>query len=74
MRNWNSKIFDIPKIIWHGSYLDRAEVTRSGGLHQRSPPALALVLQPGVVLEQEVRHVGVTILTGVRQRSVTSSW
>ena len=74
MRNWKSKIFDVPKIIWHGSYLDRTEVTRPGGLHERSPAALALVLQPGVVLEQEVRHVGVTILTRVGQRSVTSSW
>ena len=49
-------------------------MTRPGGLHERSPAALALVLQPGVVLEQEVRHVGVTILTRVRQRCVTSSW
>ena len=45
--------------------LDRAQVTRPSGLHQRSPPALALVLQTSVVLEQEVCHVGVTVLTGV---------
>ena len=54
--------------------LDRTQVTRPGGLHQRGSTSLALVLQTCVVLEQEVRHVGVTVLTRVGQRGITGTW
>ena len=50
---------------------DGGEVAGPGRLHQRRPPALALVLQLGAVLQQQVGHLGVTVLAGVGQGSVT---
>ena len=40
-------------------------------LHERCAAPLALMLQLGIVLEQQVRHVGVPVLTGVGQGRVT---
>ena len=47
------------------------EVAGPGRLHQRRPPALALVLQLGAVLQQQVSDLSVTVLAGVGQGSVT---
>ena len=47
------------------------EVARPGRLHQGRPSALALVLQLGAVLEQQVGDLGVTVLAGVGQGGVT---
>ena len=43
------------------------------GFHQRRSPSLGLVLQLGAVLEQQICHIGVPVLTGVGQGSISSA-
>ena len=47
------------------------EMAGPSRLHQRRPPALALVLQLGAVLQQQVSDLSVTILAGIGEGSVT---
>jgi len=48
-------------------------MTGPGSLHEGGPPTLTLVLQLSAVLQKEVSHISVTILTGVSKCCISST-